>query len=344
MKQNQKEQLSHNMKYYRKKLKLTQEDLAERLGYSKQAISNWENGKNIPSDEDIEIMADIFGVEPSSLFDRIIDKTPKIPDFELIEIKPIPNKVFTYVLFFKNNIYDQWQAWIYDMDYLAMIFSGYSCSVHNDYAFFKEAFLNEIDERIEDVRDLLDPQTIDGETSAIRNAKNMIEGMEELAEDPELFMNQLVKEEIMTESDFRINHSRIIETYQLIEMRLKTICAGLLSDEERTWFDRLNDYDSDSLGKLIRKINKTQREKNTNLLTSKDFKALKTIRETRNYWAHQCFGALKHVTFKNDTVKNPEYADRIMADLKKAEMMDQLLAEKVHSLNLPVDFINDILK
>ena len=147
----------------------------------------------------------------------------------------------------------------------------------------------------------------------------------------------------MTETEFRINHSKIIEYYQYIEMRLKVICAGLLSDEERTWFDRLNDYESDPLGKLIRKIKKTQRQKNMGLLTTKDFKALKSIREARNYWAHQCFGALEHVTFKNDAVKNQEYANRILADLNAAETVDQELADKVHLLNLPVDFINDIL-
>ena len=39
----------------------------------------------------------------------------------------------------------------------------------------------------------------------------------------------------MTETEFRVNHSTIIEYYQYIEMRLKVICAALLSDEERNW-------------------------------------------------------------------------------------------------------------
>lgn len=148
----------------------------------------------------------------------------------------------------------------------------------------------------------------------------------------------------MTETEFRINHSRIIEYYQYIEMRLKVICAGLLSDKDNNWFTRLNDYESDPLGVLIKTINNIQCKIKTDLLTSEDLNALNDIRIVRNYWVHQCFGALEHVTFKNDMVRNQEYADRIMSDLEKAEAMDQLLADKVHSLDLSVDFIKTILK
>lgn len=148
----------------------------------------------------------------------------------------------------------------------------------------------------------------------------------------------------MTETEFRVNHSTIIEYYQYIEMHLKVICAALLSDEERNWYQRLNDYESDPLGKLIKKIKKTQRQNEREVLTPEDLTALKNIQVARNYWAHQCFGALDHVTFKNDTVKKQEYADRIETDLKLAIEWDEKLADKVHSLNLSIDFINEILK
>ena len=38
---------------------------------------------------------------------------------------------------------------------------------------------------------------------------------------------QAHNEKYMTENDFRVKHSEIIEYYQLIEMRLKGICASL---------------------------------------------------------------------------------------------------------------------
>ena len=147
----------------------------------------------------------------------------------------------------------------------------------------------------------------------------------------------------MTKTEFRVNHSTIIEYYQYIEMRLKVICAGLLSDEEKNWFERLNDYETDPLGKLIKKIKKIQGP-NNELLTKEDITKLKEIQTSRNYWAHQCFGALDHVTFKNGTVKKQQYADRLEADLDLAKEWDKKLAVKVHSLNLSTDFINDVLK
>ena len=36
----------------------------------------------------------------------------------------------------------------------------------------------------------------------------------------------------MTETEFRINHSKIIQYYQLVEDRLRVICAALLADED----------------------------------------------------------------------------------------------------------------
>ena len=62
----------------------------------------------------------------------------------------------------------------------------------------------------------------------------------------------------MTETEFRINHSKIIQYYQLIEDRIRAICAALLADEDRNWFDRLDDYETDALGKLIYQVQQIQ--------------------------------------------------------------------------------------
>lgn len=184
----QQQMLRLNIKKYRKNLNITQEMLADRLNYTKQTISNWETGKNLPSDEDIEKMAEIFGIEPNILITRSTDKKSKIPDLEFIEILPIPNRVFTYAIFFKNNVNTQWQAWIYDMDYPAMIFSGYSCSIHDNYASFKEDFLKDIDEAIEIARDFMDERDVDEYAKEMRSTKNMLEAMEAFADSPESFM------------------------------------------------------------------------------------------------------------------------------------------------------------
>lgn len=62
--------------YFRKKMELTQEELAEQLEISSQAVSNWETEQNNP-DEDVLIkLADIFNVTLDELFDRKMSVFP----------------------------------------------------------------------------------------------------------------------------------------------------------------------------------------------------------------------------------------------------------------------------
>ena len=74
----------------------------------------------------------------------------------------------------------------------------------------------------------------------------------------------------MTETEFRINHSKIIQYYQLIEDRIRAICAALLADEDRNWFDRLDDYETDALGKLIYQVQQIQKNGQFGFLSDDD--------------------------------------------------------------------------
>ena len=131
----------------------------------------------------------------------------------------------------------------------------------------------------------------------------------------------------MTEKEFRVKHSELIEYYQLIEMRLRFICADLLADKERTWFERLDDYESDPFGLLIHKIKEIQSQKQIAALTQDDFDSLAELRKTRNYWVHQCFGIHNPITFRNGEVRNKGYEDRINADFDKAVEWDEKLTK-----------------
>ena len=75
----------------------------------------------------------------------------------------------------------------------------------------------------------------------------------------------------MTEIEFRARHSELIEYYQYIEMHLKGICASFPEDENRTWFDMLDDYESDPFGKLLLTIQKYQNEKKLHCFQQKTF-------------------------------------------------------------------------
>lgn len=47
----------------RKKLKLTQKDLAEKLGVVRSTVCFWEQGLNFPSEQYAEMLYDILGID-----------------------------------------------------------------------------------------------------------------------------------------------------------------------------------------------------------------------------------------------------------------------------------------
>ena len=61
--------LNERLKKYREKRGWTQADLAERSGYSRSSIINWENGKRAPRTVDIDKLALVLGILPRDLVD-----------------------------------------------------------------------------------------------------------------------------------------------------------------------------------------------------------------------------------------------------------------------------------
>ncbi len=63
---------AENFAFYRKKLNLTQEELAERLFVTRQTVSRWENGAVVPDAELLIRICDIFGCD----LDTLVRKDP----------------------------------------------------------------------------------------------------------------------------------------------------------------------------------------------------------------------------------------------------------------------------
>ena len=140
----------------------------------------------------------------------------------------------------------------------------------------------------------------------------------------------------MTETEFRVKHSELIEYYQLIEMRLKGICAAVLADEEKGWFERLSDYDSDPFGKLLKLIKDLQKEKDISVFAQEELDALNQLRLCRNYWVHQCFACAERITFKKGEVAKKGAAVQLHRDYEDAFEWDKKLTEtecKLHRGN-----------
>ncbi|MBQ4546429.1 MAG: helix-turn-helix transcriptional regulator [Oscillospiraceae bacterium] len=63
--------LSENIKRYRTQNNITQEQLAEKINVTRQAVSNWENGKTEPDIETLTKIAQIFDISIDELVDGI---------------------------------------------------------------------------------------------------------------------------------------------------------------------------------------------------------------------------------------------------------------------------------
>lgn len=59
--------IGENIRSCRRKMNLTQEQLAERLGVSFQSVSRWENGLTYPDMELLPALTGIFGVTADEL-------------------------------------------------------------------------------------------------------------------------------------------------------------------------------------------------------------------------------------------------------------------------------------
>ena len=79
------ETLRINLEHQLKKSGLTQKQLAEQLGISPSAVTNWIRGKNSPDIEYIAIMCDIFNIGISDLL--VPSTTKKAPALSRSDIQ-----------------------------------------------------------------------------------------------------------------------------------------------------------------------------------------------------------------------------------------------------------------
>ncbi len=78
--------LGKRIREYRQKYKLTQFQLAEKLGIDDKHLSRIELGKNMPQAAVISKLAEVFGVEPKNLFEFSHLKSTNDVKEELLEL------------------------------------------------------------------------------------------------------------------------------------------------------------------------------------------------------------------------------------------------------------------
>lgn len=70
----------NNLKIFRKKNGYTQEQIAEKIGVSRQAVAKWERGEALPDIENIVALADIYEVTIDSLVRNVAAYGGKSPE------------------------------------------------------------------------------------------------------------------------------------------------------------------------------------------------------------------------------------------------------------------------
>ena len=91
-----------NLQKYRKARNLSQEDLAEKLQVSRQAVAKWEKGANYPDILNLTLLADIFGVTVDALIygNECTETAGTLPAFPLSS-----QKLAEFLLSAKKNSY-----------------------------------------------------------------------------------------------------------------------------------------------------------------------------------------------------------------------------------------------
>jgi len=64
---NSKSNIAANLRYLRNRLGLSQEEVAEKIGVSRQSVAKWENGDSLPDIIKCEALADLYDVSLNDL-------------------------------------------------------------------------------------------------------------------------------------------------------------------------------------------------------------------------------------------------------------------------------------
>ena len=83
--------LGENIARYRKQIGLTQEELAEKMNVSGQAVSKWENDLSYPDVETLKRLAALFGCT----LDELVNGAPAAPTVKSAEPEKVDRRTLT---------------------------------------------------------------------------------------------------------------------------------------------------------------------------------------------------------------------------------------------------------
>lgn len=78
--------LNENLQYLRKEAGLTQEQLAGKLGVTRQTVSKWENGASVPDADILSQMASVLDVSVSELLGVSVETSSKEDNAKILAV------------------------------------------------------------------------------------------------------------------------------------------------------------------------------------------------------------------------------------------------------------------
>ena len=111
-------EIAKNIKKFRKESEMTQQELAEKLNVTRQAVSNWENGKTQP---DIDMLQNIAGELQITIEELIygqkISGEPAVRDRRPLIKKTVILAAAAAAMAFFVSGYDSWAQEVAEMQY-----------------------------------------------------------------------------------------------------------------------------------------------------------------------------------------------------------------------------------
>ena len=70
-------EIGRQIRKYRQELKMSQEELAEKVFVTRQTVSNWENDKNYPDINSLLLLSSLFGISLEFWLKEMLKKCKK---------------------------------------------------------------------------------------------------------------------------------------------------------------------------------------------------------------------------------------------------------------------------
>ena len=87
--------IGNQIKKYREQLKISQEELADKIFVTRQTISNWENNKNYPDIKSLSLLSYNLNVSLDDLIKGDVEKMKEIIDEKEIKKVNFYSKIIT---------------------------------------------------------------------------------------------------------------------------------------------------------------------------------------------------------------------------------------------------------